>query len=150
MPRRNKGPKRQAKSTDERHKQNGTKRRIRPKRKRDRAARVCPVHGIRLVHRHTTYGLLWKCPEPDCDVRCWGGATSTPCDRRTANARAGTHALFDRLWRGPDKQFAKRDGAYRWLAKVMGLSGTETHIGAFTLEQCLRAQDEIRKLLKGK
>lgn len=152
MPRRHKGPKRQAKSTDERHKQNNTKPRTHPKRKRDRAARVCPVHGVELRHLHGRFGVYWKCPEPDCDVRCSGGATSTPCDQATANERARTHQLFDPLWRrgSPQKRFARRDGAYVWLARVIGLSEAETHIGAFSLEQCLRAQAAVHELLKGK
>jgi hypothetical protein len=145
-----KGPKRRAKPTDERHRQNKTKpARLRPKQKRNRAARICPVHGVRLVHVHAESGMLWKCPEPKCTIRCGAGATSTPADSRTFAERTRTHELFDPLWRrGPGKRFARREGAYEWLGGVMGLAEKDTHIGCFDLEKCLQAQAAIRELLK--
>lgn len=119
------------------------------------AKMICPEHG-KLIRHQTKFGGLWKCEQ--CDVRCWEGSTSTPCDQKTADARHELHEMFDPLWkeglyfqRGVfSKPYDRRKVAYQWLATEMGLSRREAHFGMFNLAECIRAKELIEDLLKKK
>ena len=147
MRRKNKVPRRKALPTDERHKQNKSrpKRRRKPRPRRDR---VCPVHDRALVQVASKPRLQFRCPEPGCEIRRGGKATSTPCDAATGNARKLLHDAFDPLWHGRLRRFSHRNRAYQWLAGALGLSLRDCHIGKFTLAMCERGQVAIRELLK--
>lgn len=98
---------------------------------------VCPDHRVELVPSTTKYGTRFGCQVPDCTVVCWDGKTSTPATAETRALRHRCHEIFDPSWRDRTR-FPSRNAAYRWLAKVMGLSRDDAHIGMFDREQCLR------------
>lgn len=52
---------------------------------------------------------------------------------RKAKMRA--HSAFDPIWREGNKS---RKGAYKWLAKQLGIDGSECHIGMFDVDMCNR------------
>ncbi len=49
--------------------------------------------------------------------------------------RKEAHFWFDRIWKKPTR-ITTRYNAYGYLARKMGLSREETHIGMFEIEQC--------------
>lgn len=66
-----------------------------------------------------------------------GEPLGTPADGPTKLARMAAHASFDRLWQGGRAhRKMNRYKAYGWMAKAMGLSTEEAHIGRFSAEQC--------------
>ncbi len=87
--------------------------------------------------------LFWRCKPCGAWCGCHPAAPKGMGDGtvplgRLANAelrraKSAAHAAFDPLWRdGP----LKRKEAYAWLAKTMGLSWAQCHIGEFDVEQC--------------
>jgi DNA (cytosine-5)-methyltransferase 1 len=52
---------------------------------------MCPTHQERLMACHTRYGVRMACPVDGCTVACWDGATSTPADQETRDARIAAH-----------------------------------------------------------
>lgn len=56
-------------------------------------------------------------------------------------AKSAAHAAFDPLWKSYGMS---RHRAYAWLAKQMGLTLDQTHIGEFDVQQCLRAAEICR------
>jgi ssDNA-binding Zn-finger/Zn-ribbon topoisomerase 1 len=64
-----------------------------------------------------------------------------PADAATKVARIEAHEAFDVLWRSGAM---KRTAAYRLIAKLMGLSHEDAHIGRFTREQCHELVEAIR------
>jgi len=54
-------------------------------------------------------------------------------DAKLREAKQRAHAAFDPLWKG---RRMKRHEAYRWLAKELGISFENCHIGMFDVEQC--------------
>lgn len=114
---------------------------------------VCPIHERVLRWSHTRYGRRYACPVAGCTVVCWEGSTSTPADLETREARKALHLLFDKEWKEAHGLFdapncsrrERRNNAYRWLSKEMGLPGVCAHIGMFDLEQCERATSLLTK-----
>lgn len=109
---------------------------------RARTDLACPECGAPMVlresklHRGLFYGCsMWfatHCPgthsaHPD------GAPMGTPANQATKAARIRAHDAFDRMWRGMGMC---RDDAYRWMAKQLGLSYDEAHIGLFNVIQC--------------
>lgn len=90
---------------------------------------------------------IWKCPTPGCGsyVGCHPGTATPlgkPANKVTRHARMALHnERFDPIWRKAKKGKRRiaRTGAYRILAKRMGLSKDEAHISLFTIEQCRAA-----------
>jgi hypothetical protein len=86
-------------------------------------------------------GWMYRCIPCDAYVGCHRGTTKplgTPADKRTRKLRRQAHAHFDPLWRekaGRGGNTARADG-YAWLAREMGLSLDECHIGMMGAEQC--------------
>lgn len=90
-----------------------------------------------LAHLH-----FWRCAPCDAHVGChkagMGQGDGTKPFGRLANAelrRAKTmaHAAFDPLWRS--RRMRRRE-AYAWLARQLGISVENCHIGAFDLDGC--------------
>lgn len=50
--------------------------------------------------------------------------------------KSQVHALFDPIWKG---RAMKRSKAYRWLAKGLGISKDECHVGMFDEARCKAA-----------
>jgi hypothetical protein len=66
---------------------------------------------------------------------------------RLRKAKTAAHVAFDPLWR-PKPQNVRSDyrkRAYAWLAKAMGLSPAECHIGMFDEAQCARVVELCRE-----
>ena len=51
------------------------------------------------------------------------------------------HATFDRLWK---EKFMKREMAYQWISKQLGIPRNITHIGMSDVEMC-KKNVELRK-----
>ncbi|KZX00100.1 hypothetical protein JL49_13495 [Pseudoalteromonas luteoviolacea] len=79
---------------------------------------------------------FYTCQNCDAYVGCHKG-TDKPMGR-LANAQLRTeksnaHRTFDQLWRNGHM---KRQDAYKWLAKKLGVNGKDCHIGMFDVETC--------------
>lgn len=103
-------------------------------------AQVYP-HMPRLAEK-----VLYQCTPCQARVGCHPG-TDKPLGRlanielRQAKERA--HAAFDPLWQTKMRQTGMpkstaRSLAYKWLAREMGLSVDDCHIGMFDIAQCRR------------
>ena len=75
-----------------------------------------------------------------------GRPKGVPADRKTNEARARAHAIFDRIW---TQQRMTRHQAYAWMSRAMGLSADAAHIGNFTLEQCGRLIELVAHAFPG-
>lgn len=108
----------------------------------------CPIHNIEMAVTKTRYGPRHDCHADGCTVVWWSDSpTSTPADAETRAARKAAHAAFDPLWQHQGGRFhRRRTGAYRWLAKVLGVPGHEAHIGMSNKEQCEKLLAAIREL----
>ena len=108
---------------------------------------VCPYCGRRaeLVDSKVIYGKsyghkVWLCRNCLAYVGCHKG-TNKPLGR-LANAelrrwKTEAHDAFDPLWQyGRFK--GKRNDAYKWLSKQMGIPYEKTHIGMFDVDDCKR------------
>lgn len=91
--------------------------------------------------------LFYQCAPCDAYVGChpkarpdgtggMGGGT-VPMGRlanaELRRAKQAAHAAFDPLWKS---RTMTRKEAYAWLAKAMGVSRGNAHIGMFNAEQC--------------
>jgi len=70
-----------------------------------------------------------------------GRPLGKPANKETKLARVKAHKVFDLIWQENHKS---RSGAYTWLAKKMGLTKYEAHIGQFDEAQC----EELVTLVK--
>ncbi len=102
-----------------------------------------------------SYGFAWVCANyPECDSYCGcHPGTKKPlgrlADKYLRAAKVAAHNAFDRLWKpGKFNRFGRRKDAYRWLAGEMGLAISDTHIGEFDVDQCLRVR-ELCMALRG-
>jgi hypothetical protein len=62
-----------------------------------------------------------------------GSPLGIPADQGTKAARVRAHDAFDAMWKGMGM---RRDDAYRWLSKQLGLTAEEAHIGRLSIAQC--------------
>lgn len=99
------------------------------------AARL--VGGKRIYpHRRDLYDRhFWLC---ECGAYCGTHRGTTeplgyPCGPVTRKARSRAHAAFDPLWRGKNAPM-RRGEAYQWLAKRLGISKRDCHIGMMNAE----------------
>jgi hypothetical protein len=103
------------------------------------------------IYGHTRFGHLWVCPDyPSCNayVGCHPADRGYAAKGRLADpilrrAKIEAHAAFDPLWRAKMRSTRcsaqrARDLAYGWLARQMGLSRQDCHIGMFDLAGCQR------------
>ena len=94
-----------------------------------------------------SYGMIYLCRNCMAYVGVHKG-TSKPLGR-LANAELRhwkklAHAFFDPLWKfGRFK--GRRNDAYGWLFKKMGLPIEKTHIGMFDVQQCRQVVEICRK-----
>ena len=92
-------------------------------------------------HRSDLHHLrFWQCKPCDAWVGCHK-ETDKPlgrlADRELREAKRGAHIAFDELWKRttPAGSF-DRSGAYKWLAKQLGITREQCHIGLFDLNTC--------------
>lgn len=109
----------------------------------------CFIHNIKMIRIKTSFGDLWKCPESDCDVKCWGGPTSHPGTQEDFDERTATHKIFDKTWQDENGLFSRgekvsrnkrRGRAYKWLSEFLKIPRKNTHIGMLRAEQCREVQ----------
>lgn len=88
-------------------------------------------------HRKDLYKMtFYSCTPCKAYIGCHG--TSENPLGRLANqelrkAKNSAHREFDRLWKFGDM---KRKDAYKWLAKTLGIDGSDCHIGMFDVSTC--------------
>lgn len=80
----------------------------------------------------TKYGIRFDCDDPNCDIMCWDGDTSTPADLPTRVARQQAHKALDTLWSSQHGRY----NVYSALAMHMDLPTSRCHIGMFNKDQC--------------
>lgn len=107
---------------------------------------ICPYcdHPAELVTGVTAYPLrpdlyekaFWNCNPCQARVGCHPGTTKPLgrlADSKLRYWKIEAHAAFDPIWRSGEK---KRNQAYRWLAREMGISSDDCHIGMMDIADC--------------
>ena len=108
----------------------------------------CSIHSAKeLVPTKTRWGLRYSCSVGGCTVVCWNGSTSTPADYATRQTRIRAHEAFDALWQSGTM---KRKTAYKMLAKHLGLTRRQTHLGQLNITQCERVITFCNALTRAK
>lgn len=103
------------------------------------------------------FGAAWVCWCCGAWVGCHKGTRTAKgrlADATLRPLKIAAHAALDPLWR---RKMAKdgcnqneaRSKAYAWLARQMGLTMEETHIGMFNEAQCQRVIEICRPYQKG-
>ena len=90
---------------------------------------VCPICRSEAVTTITPNGQVHNC-EP-CGMRSWNGKPMET--KATMYARKMAHNAFDPLWN--ELNLMSRNKAYKELAKFMGITPKECHIGLFDKRQ---------------
>ena len=72
----------------------------------------------------------------------------TLANDKLRKARNRAHNYFDKLWKEPTR-IMKRNDAYSWLSKQLGIKKQETHIAWFEIEQCDKTVELVKNKLKG-
>lgn len=116
---------------------------------------MCPYCGKRAVltsskevYNGQDFGPLYlcKCKPGWAYVGCHPGTTrplGRLADAQLRAAKKEAHRVFDKLWK---KKGRKRKDAYAWLAKQLGVSGAECHIGEMDVDLCLRVIDICKRV----
>ena len=90
-------------------------------------------------HRRDLYARkFYHCAPCSAWVGCHPGTTKPLgrlADRELRTAKQEAHAAFDPFWR---KSGMKRNHAYGWLAKQLGIKREQCHIGMMDVETCRR------------
>lgn len=116
---------------------------------------ICPYCGSvakfstsREVYRGQDFGMMYICinyPRCDAYVGVHDG-TDKPlgrmADRELREWKKRVHAIFDPFWKSGQ---LKRVHAYSRLARMMGMSIKECHVGMFDVENCKKAVSLIEK-----
>lgn len=88
---------------------------------------------------------FWRCSPCAAWVGCHPG-TDKPLGRlanaELRTAKQAAHAAFDPIWRSGD---VHRGVAYRSLAKKLGLSIEQCHIGMFDIAMCRRVVEVCKE-----
>ena len=114
------------------------------------ARQAKPVNGAAIYqNRPDLHKLIfWQCKPCDAYVGCHRG-TMKPlgrlADKTLRLAKQRAHAAFDPLWKS---RHMTRSAAYEWLAGVMELPVSQTHIGMFDNAQCRKAVEASRAKLE--
>ena len=83
-----------------------------------------------------SYGFMWLCRPCNARVSCHKGTripTGTLAKPELMELRKECHRKFDTLWKTGKM---KRNEAYNWLAKQMGLQKKHAHIGFMGIDSC--------------
>lgn len=108
----------------------------------------CTIHTAKkLIPTKTKFGVRYGCPVGGCTVVAWNGATSTPADYGTRQARIQAHDKFDKLWK---MGIFTRHEAYKKLAQFLKLPIKTVHIGHFDKQQCYQVIDFCNGILEVK
>ena len=106
---------------------------------------VSAVYGASAERLGKQNEKIYQCQNCGARVGCHKGT-----DRPLGNVaneilrlkRIEAHQVFDGLWK---RRRMDRTGAYRWLAREIGLSMKTAHIGGFEMDQCQKVIDLCRK-----
>lgn len=87
---------------------------------------------------------FWVCWPCDARVGCHPNTKEplgTLANAALRRLRSEVHELLDRRWLSahPRNRQARRGDTYAWLAKQLGLSEPECHVGMFDAERCIAA-----------
>ncbi len=124
-------------------------------------SKPCPYCGKKpdLVYGYELFPHLpklaqkafWRCKPCGAHVGCHNGthkAFGPLANAELRKARTEAHAAFDPLW---ELRYMERTQAYEWLAEMLGIEVSKTHIGMFDLEQCMLtrsiAKEKLQELL---
>lgn len=102
---------------------------------------VCPRCGEESETILTDYGSTKHVCRP-CGLRSWDYKPLV--SPRTHLLRKLAHAAFDRLWR--DEKIVRRGKAYRMLAKELGISRRQCHIGDMMDDLLEKVPDAARRI----
>lgn len=109
------------------------------------ASLSCPDCGSPMELMGSRWGVNWHCTGQGCKAAHGahpdGSPVGSPADVRTRKARARAHDAFDRLWR---HGLMSRTQAYSWMARTLGISKQEAHIGSLDAESCDRLCGAMR------
>jgi hypothetical protein len=112
------------------------------------AAPICPycdktsalVNGT-VIYPHRpdlSHKMFYQCVPCKAYVGCHDGTTNPKgrlADAALRAAKIRAHAAFDPLWQGG---LMKRNSAYGWLARKLGIPRDACHIGMFDVATCER------------
>lgn len=104
----------------------------------DRQAVLVDGTTIYPHRRDLSHKKFYLCRDCDAYVGCHrdsGEPYGRLANKELREARKAAHAAFDPLWDGRGAEMSRTD-AYSWLARVMGLTKAQCHIGDFDVEQC--------------
>lgn len=112
----------------------------------------CPNCGARMVPRvrREDQSPFWGCEKwPTCKTTHGahpdGSPLGVPGTMEVKQARIRAHAAFDQLWKDGRMH---RNGAYALLARKMGITRGQCHIGAFDVEQCEIVVTIVQELMR--
>lgn len=104
------------------------------------------IYGAWAKGRDVEHKRFWRCAQCDAYVGTHIG-TERPlgplADAPTRAARRRAHAAFDPLWQGLAK--GARARAYAWLAKQLGIPGSDCHIGHMDVAMCQRVVEAVHR-----
>lgn len=97
-----------------------------------------PVTGKEVYpHRKDLYKLsFYSCNDCSAYVGAHKGTTKPLgrlANKELRKAKSAAHRAFDPLWKLGDM---KRKEAYKWLASMLNIDGSDCHIGMFDVETC--------------
>jgi hypothetical protein len=117
---------------------------------------VCPYCGKTSefidsseIYHGRSYGMIYICRPCQAWVGCHKDCDEPLGTLANAELRAWrkmAHARFDPLWKNKKSGGTgrmTRTGAYRWLARALGIDEENCHIGQFSLEQCHKTIDIV-------
>lgn len=102
------------------------------------AAPICPVCHQPAKESVSQYGVRHDC----CGLSSWGGKKLV--DQDTLTARQKAHEVFDILWKVYE---IPRKAAYIHLAKELGLTRKQTHIGLMDKETARKVPYAAARIL---
>ena len=101
-------------------------------------------------HRPDLYSLkFYHCPICNASVGTHKKTEEpfgTLSNKELKRYRQRAHEVFDGYWK--TSRSASRDKSYKRLARDMGLKKSETHIGMFDKEQCLKVIEIVSRWSK--
>ena len=110
------------------------------------------------IYNGQDFGKMWICRQCRAYVGCHYGSSKAlgrVANPQLRNAKKIAHHYFDQIWayyqkvHKTSKREARKAG-YRWLSANMKTPISETHIGMFDINQCLKATKLSKEYLKKK
>lgn len=114
---------------------------------------ICPYCGKRAEYVDSrvvygkSYGMMYLCRRCDAYVGVHRGSDKPKGSLANAELRywrKRAHAAFDPIWQ-IGRFCRRRNEAYTWLGKRMGLPTRKTHIGMFDVIQCKKVIEIIKQ-----